>query len=43
MELTFDNQIVRTSKIGLAQPNRPLCIHVIVNNMIIIKCQMIIT
>ena len=35
----MDNLIVRTSEIGFSQPNRSLCIHMIVNNVILIKCQ----
>ena len=35
----LDNQIVRTNKLGLSWPKRSLCIHVVVDNMIIIKCQ----
>ena len=33
----FDKHIVRSSEIGLCQPYWPLCIHVIVNYMIIIN------
>ena len=35
----LDNQIVRTSKIGLSQPHSSLCICVVVDSVIIIKCQ----
>ena len=36
---TLENQIVRATKIGPCQPNEILCIHPVVNNMIIIKGQ----
>ena len=38
-DITQNNQLVRASEIGPCQPNRMLCIHVAVNNMIIIKGQ----
>ena len=37
MDPTLDNQIVRASEIGAFQINGTLCIHVAVDNMIIIK------
>ena len=39
MDPSLDNQLVRTSKIGLSQTNWPLCILVVVDNVIIIKWQ----
>ena len=39
MDPTLDNQIFKTSKIGPSQPNWLLCIHVVVDNVIIIKCK----
>ena len=39
IEPALDKQIYRTSEIGLSQPNRLLYIHVVVNYVIIIKCQ----